>query len=234
MGTTRHNCPVCDGSGDVFYKKKPIHELLDNLQNASTELVDLGFCLIQEIDELRRANTKLQVQPVRVPDSVSGDIGTTLPAVELVMQDSDGGMYERHATELFLNSIADYICLQGRDATAEKIREIARLYSEKERAAADKIRKLENAVDTLSVDREETLSLFPDHIRDKHAPHMAAAVKEGLDQLRIAMTAVASMPGRDWLTGQLALAEALQGGGKHLNAVLLMHFTGQRPEESHE
>ena len=39
-------------------------------------------------------------------------------------------------------------------------------------------------------------------------------------RLREAMSAVASMPGRDWLLGQLALADALNGGGEHLDCVL--------------
>jgi len=38
--------------------------------------------------------------------------------------------------------------------------------------------------------------------------------------LRTAMTAVASMPGRDWLSGQCALGEALEGGGLVLDYVL--------------
>jgi outer membrane murein-binding lipoprotein Lpp len=41
-----------------------------------------------------------------------------------------------------------------------------------------------------------------------------------VERLRKAMAAVASMPGREWLAGQLALGEALQGGGENLDYVL--------------
>lgn len=39
-------------------------------------------------------------------------------------------------------------------------------------------------------------------------------------QLRTVMAAVASAPGRDWLSGQLALTEALQGGGPHVDEIM--------------
>ena len=43
-----------------------------------------------------------------------------------------------------------------------------------------------------------------------------------VERLRTAMTAVASMPGKEWLIGQLALGEALQGGGDHLDYVMAL------------
>ena len=46
------------------------------------------------------------------------------------------------------------------------------------------------------------------------------AMDKEIYRLRNVMEAVASMPGKDWVTGQLALGEALKGGGKNLDTVL--------------
>ena len=45
-------------------------------------------------------------------------------------------------------------------------------------------------------------------------------IQREVERLRSVMKAVASMPGRQWLIGQLALAEALGEGGEHLDYVL--------------
>jgi len=47
-----------------------------------------------------------------------------------------------------------------------------------------------------------------------------AETRAEVQRLYNVMAAVASMPGRDWVTGQLALAEALGTGGEHLDFVL--------------
>ena len=48
--------------------------------------------------------------------------------------------------------------------------------------------------------------------------------RQRLAAAEAAMKAVASLPGKDWLIGQLALAELLDGkGGKHLQYALVMY-----------
>ena len=53
-------------------------------------------------------------------------------------------------------------------------------------------------------------------------------------RLREAMTAVASMPGKEWLACQLALGEALQGGGDNLDYVFALAAEAKEVSDADE
>jgi len=68
--------------------------------------------------------------------------------------------------------------------------------------------------------RGEVVHVGSDVYCPGHTTDYALAVE--IERLRTVMTAVASMPGKEWLTGQLALGEALQSGGSNLDYVMAL------------